>query len=627
MSNQNPKQTQVARRKRPPRFRRAGAALLATTALVGGVGALGPAYAADDEKKDSIPSKYDDDFSDITKPASEFFEGVGSVIGYVDQAYKAYQVADCIFSAKMSFTDCVIKMGSDSKSIDDVYNEVKKLSDEFNKFEKQYKVDHQSVMAALTEIASDQKNLALATQVAQIHDDTERAHVGVIMMRALIDCSANMLAPDAGVQRCAIVDQYGKTIRTEPANTDTLHEVQRRFVSKYFDGNGNDLFAKEATVYSQILGGRPSYAGEHDPAKLDPIRQTGVLARTVDKFNSEEVLRQGFNMGTKLTVFPASYVNRLGQSVNQLIDEESGYYLSRIFAAQLAGQDELAQSLSSLADEGRDDSSPVLSLAQQRQVYLFPDWSPRNQLEPNQYLLSGERSGAIKVTVKQSAELVDNDSLPTEAQVTKLADDMGFAGNNANFDKLTAGDPEAFPAIAKQLPGNASAVARYYTRSRDDLFTTSPGHYRFGSTKPAQQWMINYAGGVFTRTTVPGVPATSRADQIYLGTTQSPAYRIGSANVVFQQTADLQEKVAGWKNKSGAGALLLVEKHTHDVAAGYARTAIQSDRGTINSKPALDGNLHVVAPQFSGSGHYDGVAFPALSISITPVAATGQLVR
>lgn len=544
--------------------------------------------------------------------------GPGEIIDYAKKAYTAYKVADCIGGGKADLISCLVSAGeAGGPTTADVYNKLTELSASFDKYQVQYKKDHQAVMQTLGVISADQKETALSVQVAQLRDDSERAHVAVTMAGALTDCSAKVLSPDAARESCDIFDSNGLKLRTKPATIDTLNDVKHRFLEQNFDdgGIGRDRYLKSPAVYSQILAGTPETGGDAKIADIDPYRQSGVLRWTLDKANAAEVARQGFPVGTQLTVLPASYVNSAGHKVSQIIDEESGYYMTRILAAKLAGRDDQAQSLLNLSEHGRQDSSPVPSIAEQREIYQFPGWTSTTPLQPNQYLLRGQRSGLAKVTVNQGATPADDATLPTGEQVTKLADDMGFSGTH--YSSLTKTDPAAFPALAGQLPGPYPAVARYYTKARNDVVATDAGFYTAG-TGP-QLYLINHRDELFHTARCRD---TGQACVIPLSVGTGASHLVGPTNVVFLQTATEQKEIKG-RRAIGYTPWVPGVVRGLTVPAGFARTASQDDLSKLES--LTGGNVYAMAPQLPGHGHYDGAAYPALSINIQPMSRGGAL--
>lgn len=77
------------------------------------------------------------------------------------------------------------------------------------------------------------------------------------------------------------------------------------------------------------------------------------------------------------------------------------------------------------------------------------------------------------------------------------------------------------------------------------------------------------------------------------------------------------------------GDLVFWEVRGNSVGPTYARTAIQPDvaveQSGLTKNYAREGNVHAMAPQLSAGGHYDGSAYPALSIEIAAVAPDGPL--
>ena len=61
-----------------------------------------------------------------------------------------------------------------------------------------------------------------------------------------------------------------------------------------------------------------------------------------------EIARQQIKSGTRLTYFPAEYVNAVGEQVNALTQLEAYYFNSRITAAQMEGNKEWGDTLDRL---------------------------------------------------------------------------------------------------------------------------------------------------------------------------------------------------------------------------------------------------------------------------------------
>ena len=132
----------------------------------------------------------------------------------------------------------------------------------------------------------------------------------------------------------------------------------------------------------------------------------------------------------------------------------------------MEGNKEWGDTLDRLARSGRPDSSPVLSLAEQRKTYEFPNWSPDHRLAENQaYFIGRIWAPCCSPTTGHPAVLLCRP--PQICRLPKQLQNFGadFGPTYTKYQKLF---PNQLPAIDGQRFGNAgshdmNAVARLWS--------------------------------------------------------------------------------------------------------------------------------------------------------------------
>lgn len=379
--------------------------------------------------------------------------GAGDVIGMIEKVHTAYERCKVNEAAGL---DCY---ATDQQTLTQVH---KMLSE----FVAQYNKDQQRNSAALQAIIDNQKDAQMQASLESVKADIATTHVGLNMYDSLVDCMTVAAGGPGGT--CTTTDQFGGEHHGQPATQATLDQQVKLLI---------------ANSKSEVTGGTRGYRLSADDFvqrmsgdSINPYKGRGVLHSAMEVMENTEVKRQGLLPGSHLTLFPASYVNALGNQMYSLIDLEEGYFTARIAAAQLDHDTTLSNDLDYLAKNGRTKGSTVLSLDQQRFVYGFPvardpqhpDWSPENPLPANVAFYKGPNSGAVELINHGSMgwQAARGQQLPTTKQVENLAKDMANDPGAGRWSLLAKSDPQVLAAPTRSHPSWEPARGDVWTSNR-----------------------------------------------------------------------------------------------------------------------------------------------------------------
>ena len=370
--------------------------------------------------------------------------GVGEIFGAGKALYDAVELCQ---SNEEHGLPC-------TQSNEETVNQIHTMLKEFTA---KYEHDQEMTRASLDEVINNQKDEAVKAEWRAMRADFETSHVGLKLLDSYGDCARIITANQTGT--CEKFDALGNKVEGgQSATFDSLAHIRDAIIAND-KGNSDHVggYSLSPADLAQRVGGKSA---------KDPYSGDGLLHAILDREQTKEIARQQIKSGTRLTYFPAEYVNSVGEQVNALTQLEAGYFNSRITAAQMEGNKEWGDTLDRLARSGRPDSSPVLSLAEQRKTYEFPNWSPDHRLADNQAYFIGKNLGTVLLTndgTSGGAALPTAANLPTAKQLQNFGADFG--PTYTKYQKLF---PNQLPAIDGQRFGNAgshdmNAVARLWS--------------------------------------------------------------------------------------------------------------------------------------------------------------------
>ena len=374
--------------------------------------------------------------------------GIGDLIDFGSGIYEG--ITHCL-NNQAAGIDC---MQSDSETLLDVHTKVTQIQRELKEFMVRYAADRQETKESFDHVVANQADASVREQWAAVRADLETTHVSMKLYSALVDCVGKATDTSKPNQTCESVDQFGNDAGTQPADVKAIKATQEAFLA-HQDRNsmGNGGYRLSPTDFQQRIAGTTT----------NPYESDSVMNAMLEREQAHERARQGLAVNKSLVWYPASYVNKVGKIESAMSDLSRDYYTVRIFAARMRGDTVTASALDRLAQSGRGDSSPVLSLGQQHEAFLFPGWSREKPLKENQSYLVGKDSGVHKITLVGNGTTADKSAtLPTGEQVVQMAKDIGNSGTT--YSKMAKAEPAALPEVDGQIKiGNAAQAGRFWT--------------------------------------------------------------------------------------------------------------------------------------------------------------------
>lgn len=408
-----------------------------------------------------------------TAPAQAIeLPGISEII---DSAIKINEAVELCKANKEAGLPC---MQSTATTVTQIYTAL-------NQFVKKYDADRVSTKDAFNVVIANQKDAQVRDYWSQVRADLETTQVGMTIYTSYVDCAANALESAAGdaSATCKKTNRFGQDEGTQPATMAAVDQAKNLLIEngKLDPDTGIGGYRLTPTDLLQRIGG----------SSTDPRSGDGLLNAMVDREQTAEVARNGWNPSMPLQFYRADVVNRIGQLTSGITQQEGAYFAVRVAAASAGGNPSLANDLAGLADRGRVGNSPVLSLAQQQTAYTFPGWSAQNQLAKNQaYYVPQKAStdlpGAVLLTNEGAsrAKPVSTKGLPTEKRVAGLADAMASDCNPDKSDCMNYGryakvaEQGALPKAPSQVNGSPAATGRLWTAPQK----TWKGQVRLTST-------------------------------------------------------------------------------------------------------------------------------------------------
>lgn len=429
----------------------AGGALLSASTLV----LATPAMAEDETRKSTVGAFAAEE--ELKLP------GVGDAWSGISPIYNT--ISKCAQNEKFDLP-C---LQSDGQTLGEIHSMVSQIQEMLDKFVQQYAKDRQRTMDSFDVVVKNQADAEVRQQWQQVQADLETSHIGMKMYKNFLDCvqSAASTSAENPNPTCAKIDINGLDAGTQDANLFNIAKARKQFLDKqHRDADGFGGYQLAPTDFMQRIAG----------TTLDPYASDSLMRALLDREIVTERAREGIAPGQKLTLYPAVLVNSVGELQTSVVLLEGNYFSNRILAAQLEGDKELADSFQRLADNGREDGSRILSLAQQLKSFTFPDWTLANKLAENEAFVIGPNSGAIKISNRgETTSSPDTATdLPAMEQVKKLAAD--FAQSGTNYSEHAQRNSKILPiATEQQHRGNPNAAGRVWTQPQEVYKTNYVG--------------------------------------------------------------------------------------------------------------------------------------------------------
>lgn len=371
--------------------------------------------------------------------------GIGEIFSVGETIFNA--VDHCLTNEGNNI-DC---LQSDSETLGQIHQKVGQIYDKLDAFTKQYAVDVKHTNASFAAIYKAQTEEYVRSQWRDVQSDMETSHLGLRLYDSYLDC---LTKATSGVpnQKCKTVDKFGNERGNQVADLQTVYNIQQEMIkNEEPDRTGAGGYKLRPTDFVQRMSG----------TSLNPYDSASVMSAVLKDKQAQLRQDQGITVGTKVNFYPAAFVNGLGEEENRLIELQRSYFANRIIVAQMMGDEELADDLAALAEHGRNDSSRVLSLGQQAQTFLFPNWTPDNQLNQLQAYFIGPKGAWLLTNHGNHAEADTKLNLPTAEQIKQMADAVGEAGTTWDNIGRTGlrGIPTSLPETGR---GNPDAAARFW---------------------------------------------------------------------------------------------------------------------------------------------------------------------
>lgn len=316
---------------------------------------------------------------------------------------------------------------------------VSQIHNMMSTFIKQYEKDRVRTMKSFDVVVANQKDAAVRQSWESVRADLETSHVGMNIYNSFLDCVDVAAHADPNKPAtCSKVNRFGVKVGTQEATPQAIMAGRDMLIANETRDNTTGVggYALSPTDLMQRLGG----------GTMNPYENRSVLGAIVDRDRAAEVARQGDAVGSKLFFAPASYVNEVGNTVTNIADSEQAYFAVRVVAASMRDDKGFASDLQDLAANGRDDSSPILSIDSQRKTFTFPDWTPDHQLAANQAILATSEGPVLTQNLGTSNEPTTKAPLPSPQLMETISRDMA---NNGGYAKYVQKYPEAMPAVDK----------------------------------------------------------------------------------------------------------------------------------------------------------------------------------
>lgn len=532
--------------------------------------------------------------------------GPGAVI---DAAKTIYDKVEHCRSNQAAGLPC---MQSTDETVNQIYVMLRDFTAKYDK-------DQERARASFDEVIKNQKDAAVQAEWREVAGDLETAHVAIQLLNSYAECAQVVASDKTG--DCTKIDELGNTVPGgQPATLDTLTKIQNDIIAQ--DNGSRDNvggYKISPTYFAQRIGGSNA---------KNPYAAQGLMHAVLAYEEALEVSRQGLTPGTKLSYYPSSYVNEVGQEISAIAAQETGYFAARIAAAKMNGRTDFAESLERLATVGRADTSPVLSIQAQQNLFTFPGWSLGKQLAANQAYFVGKKTGAVLLTNlgdSSSAPKPENAGLPTNKQLSAFGEDFG-----ADYVKTQKLYSKELPAIPEQLAGNAgkkdmNAVARIWSAPQKTWDATA--HFRVGNV--VDHDTIFPMGCSLNRSypTAAGCAAITSTEAIVYGDTirmKGPKGNFVEVTVpagavmerplpvtIYPQATDV-EKGWGYQGHSGQTQLALPKSMTTiaNKLGGSEVTALSAQPGPRFAEPTWEA-YHTMHPRYdmpkgpNGATYYD----------------------
>lgn len=381
--------------------------------------------------------------------------GIGDIVSMGSTIYGF--VAQC----ENNLDNNISCLQGSGKSIAEIHGIVSDIRNKLDAFTAQYAKDQEQTQQALDTVIQNQANAEVRAQWTTVRADLETAHVSLKLYDGYVDCLNSATSAQAGGETptCEVIDLAGKpTGETVPADLNHIQAAERKFL-EYQVKNQHAVggYTLQAADLVQRISGTTT----------DPYASPSLMNAILNREEVAEKVRQGLPAASKLRVIPASYVNKIGEYESAMIERENTYFAMRIIAANMSGETDLAKTWAGLANNGRQDLSPVLSLAQQSTAFTFPGWSRENKLPANQYYFNGPRTGLVKITNHgMTKQPMMGNQLPTRHEIQNLAADIDESGTT--YSQQVAANGSAIPGpISQAGHGNATAAGYLWSRPED----------------------------------------------------------------------------------------------------------------------------------------------------------------
>lgn len=387
--------------------------------------------------------------------------GPGEVI---DAAMKIYEAVEQCRSNEAAGLPCTQSTG---ETVNEIYTMLRDFTIKYDK-------DQERARASFDEVIKNQKDAAVQAEWREVAADLETSHVNIQLLNSYSECARIVASNTTG--NCTKIDELGNTVPGgQPATFETLTTIQDDIIAQ--DSGSRDNvggYRISPTYFAQRIGGSNA---------KNPYAAQGLMHAVLAYEDAAEVSRQGLTPGTKLSYYPSSHVNEVGQQIAAIAAQETGYFASRIAAAKMNSRTDFAESLERVATVGRADTSPVLSIATQQSTFTFPGWSLTSQLADNQAYFAGKKSGTVLLTNigdSSSTPKSENTELPTSKQLAAFGEDFG--ASYVHTQQLYGKELPAIPGQITGNPGktNMNAAARIWSAPQNTWDATTK--FRVGNS-------------------------------------------------------------------------------------------------------------------------------------------------
>lgn len=361
---------------------------------------------------------------------------------------------------------------STAETVDEIYTTVTQTYSLLQSFVTQSEANQQQILNDLGTIFSSEAYNDFENEWNGVRNDLQNSYTGILIYQGLLDCLTNL--PATATDPAGTCTTYNTSRIAQPNQPATAATISGVVSTLTTFVNGTQWNNTPVNMASNIGG---NFSIPTAGAAVNPFVATNgtaeptVLGTLVEYQLAQEAAKQGLQVGSSISYFPASLVNNLGAAVTEIVSLEAQYFNLQVIAGYLSATSTQsnsytnAQGFAQLAQNGTTGPQGILSLSQQLATYTFPGWTPTNQLSNNQGYLVGSSFGAVLLTNNGSSESTpsSDQGLPTTAQLEQIGQVLG--PQYAEIAKLY---PDALPSSPSAEWGNLGAtsdtsVGRWWT--------------------------------------------------------------------------------------------------------------------------------------------------------------------